>query len=106
MYLSGFETISSLELLDLTGRWPLRVGGPHAANIGRKEATRAWARAFVAAWPELDGCLYTSSMTGKECVAPTNLGAADADADAAPADLSTASARRVVGRVSVGASIR
>lgn len=69
MYLSGFETISSLELLDLTGRWPLRVGGSHAINTGRKDATRAWARAFVTAWPELDGCLYTSSMTGKECVA-------------------------------------
>ena len=68
-HLTGFETGSALDLLDLTGEWPLRAGASHIINTGRRDVTRAWARAFVAAWPHLHGLRYTSSMTGHACLA-------------------------------------
>lgn len=55
-------------LLDLTGGWPLRAGASHVINTGRRAASRTWARAFLAAWPDLDGLWHTSSLTGKPCV--------------------------------------
>lgn len=74
-HLSGFATATDLELLDLTGDWPLHAGASHAINTGRRDVTRAWARVFAAAWPDLHGLLYTSSMTGYLCVALFNPGA-------------------------------
>lgn len=58
-----------LRLIDLTGEGALRVGASHTLNSGPKRVTRSWARAIRNAWPDIDGLLYTSSMTGRLCVA-------------------------------------
>lgn len=67
-HLTAFQPARPLRLLDLTGEWPLRAGASHALNTGRRDACRAWARAFVDTWPDLDGLLHTSSMTGRACL--------------------------------------
>lgn len=65
---TAFRFRRPVRLLDLTGKWPLRAGASHVINTGRRTATRAWARAFVTAWPNLDGLWHTSSLTGDPCV--------------------------------------
>ncbi|GAA3869687.1 RES family NAD+ phosphorylase [Saccharothrix violaceirubra] len=52
----------TLRLLDLTGLWPTRVGASQEISSGPKHLTQAWARAIRAAYPELDGLWYRSSM--------------------------------------------
>lgn len=66
---AAFRVRRPLRLLDLTGDWPLRAGASHVINTGRHSATRAWARAFLAVWPGLDGLWYTSSLTAGPCLA-------------------------------------
>lgn len=58
-----------LQLLDLTDSAAVRLGASHVINTGRKDVTRVWARALRAAWPEADGVLYSSPMTGRNCTA-------------------------------------
>jgi hypothetical protein len=58
-----------LRLLDLTGRAATRLGASHTISAGPKNVTRGWARALRATWPEADGSLYSSAMTGEQCVA-------------------------------------
>jgi hypothetical protein len=65
---SAFRLRRRVALLDLTGEWPLRAGASHVINTGRRSATRAWARAFVAVWPDLAGLRHTSSLTGADCI--------------------------------------
>ncbi len=64
---SAFHLRRTVKLLDLTGEWPVRSGASHVINTGRRSAARAWARAFVAVWPDIDGLRHTSSMTGGSC---------------------------------------
>ncbi len=52
----------TLRLLDLSGLWPTRAGASQAISNGPKERTQAWARTIRAAYPELDGLWYRSSM--------------------------------------------
>ncbi|MGM1063905.1 RES family NAD+ phosphorylase [Saccharothrix sp. Mg75] len=52
----------TLRLLDLVGLWPTRVGASQEISSGPKHMTRQWARAIRAAYPELDGLWYRSSM--------------------------------------------
>ncbi|SHG14629.1 RES family NAD+ phosphorylase [Streptoalloteichus hindustanus] len=52
----------TLRLLDLAGLWPTRAGASQAISSGPKDRTQAWARAIRAAYPELDGLWYRSSM--------------------------------------------
>ncbi|MEU5694487.1 RES family NAD+ phosphorylase [Actinosynnema sp. NPDC020468] len=52
----------TLRLLDLSGLWPTRVGASQEISSGPKHLTQAWARAIRAAYPELDGLWYRSSM--------------------------------------------
>ncbi|KAA2261644.1 RES family NAD+ phosphorylase [Solihabitans fulvus] len=52
----------TLRLLDLAGLWPTRVGASQEISSGPKHLTQAWARAIRAAYPELDGLWYRSSM--------------------------------------------
>ncbi len=52
----------TLRLLDLAGLWPTRAGASQAISTGPKYRTQAWARAIRAAYPELDGLWYRSSM--------------------------------------------
>jgi hypothetical protein len=65
---AAFRFRRPVRLLDLTGDWPLRAGASHVINTGRRTATRAWARAFLITWPDLDGLWHTSSLTGRPCV--------------------------------------
>jgi len=67
-YLTAFTMTRSLQLLDLTHGWPLTAGASHTINTGPKHRTRAWTRAFLAAWPNLDGLLSQSAMTGSPCI--------------------------------------
>jgi hypothetical protein len=69
VYLTGWQAIRPLRLLDLTGKWPVRAGASHAINTGRKDHTRAWAAAIHTAWPDLDGLWHHSAMTGGPLVA-------------------------------------
>ncbi|QQQ74828.1 RES family NAD+ phosphorylase [Saccharothrix sp. 6-C] len=52
----------TLRLLDLTGLWPTRAGASQEISAGPKAITQQWARAIRAAYPELDGLWYRSSM--------------------------------------------
>lgn len=71
-WLAGWEPSRPLALLDLTGAWPIRIGASHAINTGRRDHARAWARALHTAWPEVDGLLHASAMTGSRCVTMFN----------------------------------
>lgn len=59
-----FQTARALRLLDLRGVWPTRAGASAAISSGSKARARRWSRAIHAAWPDLDGILYPSSMGG------------------------------------------
>ncbi|EMD25808.1 RES family NAD+ phosphorylase [Amycolatopsis azurea] len=52
----------TLRLLDLAGLWPTRVGASQEISSGPKKITQAWARAIRAAFGDLDGVWYRSSM--------------------------------------------
>lgn len=56
-------------LLDLTGPAALRLGASHAISTGPRAVCRSWARALRSAWPDADGLRYSSSTTGRECLA-------------------------------------
>lgn len=57
-----------LRLIDVTGPGAVRLGASHKINSGPKNVTRRWARALRSAWPDADGLLYASSMTGEQAV--------------------------------------
>lgn len=67
-WLVGWQPIRKLQLLDLTGGWPLRVGASFSINSCNRARSRQWARAFRAAWPDVDGAVHTSSLTGQRCL--------------------------------------
>jgi len=60
--LAVFRPVRTLRLLDLTGLWPTRVGTSQEISSGPKKTTQAWARAIRAAFSDLDGLWYRSSM--------------------------------------------
>ena len=62
--LVGFALAASLDLLDLTGRQPTRLGASTAMHSGPRPRARRWARAFYDAYPSIHGILYCSSMYG------------------------------------------
>lgn len=55
-----------LRLLDLSGLWPTRAGASQGISSGPKSTTHQWARAIRAAYPDLDGLWYRSSMDSGE----------------------------------------
>jgi hypothetical protein len=61
-WLAAFALARGLKLLDLTGPWPTVAGASMAINTGPRPRAREWSRAIYAAYPELDGLLYGSSM--------------------------------------------
>jgi RES domain len=65
-WLAGFRTSADLRLLDLRGLWPTRAGGSMAINSGRRDSARAWSRAIHAAYPDVHGLWYASSMHAGE----------------------------------------
>jgi len=68
--LAAFDTATELRLLDLSGTWPTRAGASMVLASGLKSRARRWSQAIYAAFPEVDGLLYGSSMNGNQpCVA-------------------------------------
>ncbi len=61
-WLVGFELKKDVTLLNLTGTWPTRAGGSMAIHSGPRPSARAWSRAIYAAYPQVMGLLYCSSM--------------------------------------------
>ncbi len=65
----GWLPARALRLVDLSEVGAVALGASHAISGYRKDVTRRWARAIRTAWPDADGLLYASSMTGQSCVA-------------------------------------
>jgi len=70
----AYRTAAALRLLDLSGHWPTaagaRVPSGRAINSGSHARARAWSRAIYAAYPEVQGLWYCSSMDADEpCLA-------------------------------------
>jgi hypothetical protein len=63
-WLVGFELIQPLVLLDLSGVWPTRAGASMALSTGPRPRARRWAQAIYAAYPDVQGLFYPSSMHG------------------------------------------
>lgn len=80
-HLVGWQLTRAVQLLDLSRSWPTRVGASQAISSGRRDVARAWARAIRAAFPQLDGLWYSSSMDGGGFCVVLWLPAADALAD-------------------------
>jgi RES domain len=72
-YLTGLRFTRQLRLLDVAtdsvGAWPTRVGGNFAMSTAAHAITQRWARAIVAAFPDLDGIRYNSRFAGTACMA-------------------------------------
>jgi hypothetical protein len=65
-WLVAFTLIGDVALLDLTGKWPTRAGASANINSGPRPRCRRWSRAIYAAYPDLRGLYYASSMNGME----------------------------------------
>jgi hypothetical protein len=61
-WLAVFRPRRTLRLLDLAGTWPTRAGASQAISSGPRDRARAWARAIRAAYDDVDGLWYRSSM--------------------------------------------
>lgn len=61
-WLVAFELAQPVALLDLTGRWPTQAGASMAINSGPRPRARRWSQAIYAAYPQLEGLHYPSSM--------------------------------------------
>lgn len=60
--LVGFELSTPLTLLDLSGAFATAIGASMAIHSGSKPRARRWSQQLYAAYPEIDGILYSSSM--------------------------------------------
>jgi hypothetical protein len=58
----GFDLVRDVLLLDLTGHWPTQAGASMAISSGRRDRARQWSRAIYAAYPNVEGLFYGSSM--------------------------------------------
>lgn len=67
-YVVAWRPARNLRLLDLRSTWPVRNGASHAITSGRHDLCRAWARAINARWPDADGLLSASAMTGRDVI--------------------------------------
>lgn len=63
-FITGVRPTRPLQLLDLRGDWPIRIGASHHINTGRKDHCRAWARALRQAWPRADGLISVGIDSG------------------------------------------
>lgn len=63
-WLVRFEIVRDLLLLDLTKLWPTKAGASMAISSGSRPKARKWSRAIYAAYPEVEGVLYSSAMHG------------------------------------------
>ena len=60
--LAAFQLVQDVPLLDLMGAWPTRAGASMAISAGSRKRAREWSRAIYAAFPQLAGIRYGSSM--------------------------------------------
>lgn len=66
-WLAVFGLEEKVPLLTLRGKWPTRAGASMGVSSDeRRELTRGWSRAIHAAYPQLAGILYASSMNSNE----------------------------------------
>jgi len=63
-WIASFELATPILVLDLTGAWPTFAGSSQAISSGRKDIARLWAQAIYEDYPEVEGLLYPSSMSG------------------------------------------
>ncbi len=63
-YLAVWTLAADLILLDLTGVFATRMGASTAIHSGPRPRAQLWAAALYAAYPDLDGVAYCSSMNG------------------------------------------
>ncbi|HWB66917.1 MAG TPA: RES family NAD+ phosphorylase [Mycobacteriales bacterium] len=61
-WLVVFRPRRVLRLLDLAGTWPTRAGASQAIASGPRDRAQAWAREIRAAYDDIDGVWYRSSM--------------------------------------------
>src|SRR4051795_3274799 len=62
--LDVFRSTRTVHLLDLARTGPPRAGVSQAISSGPRDRARAWAREIFAAYPDVDGLWYRSSMDG------------------------------------------
>ncbi len=65
-WLVGVDLTASLDLLDLTGIWPTRAGASMAIAFGPRPRARRWSQTIYAAYPQLQGLYYPSSMSANQ----------------------------------------
>ncbi len=65
-WLAAFTLTEDVSLLDLTGKWPTRAKASANINSGPRPRCRRWSRVIYAAYPDLNGLYYASSMNGNE----------------------------------------
>ncbi len=63
-WLSAFQFVTDIQLLDLTGTFTTTLGASTAIHSGQRPRARRWAQALYDAYPKIDGILYCSSMFG------------------------------------------
>jgi hypothetical protein len=63
-WLVVFETVSALQVLDLTGDFATRMGASMAIHSGSRGRARGWARELYEAFGDIQGIQYSSSMNG------------------------------------------
>lgn len=73
-HLTSGRLTEPVTVLDITGEtghgaWATRAGASMALATGRHDYTRAWARAIVAAFPDLAGIAYRAAMDGGLAIA-------------------------------------
>ena len=74
-WLVGFELAHDVQLLNLLANWPTRMGASTEISSGRRSAVRGWSRDIHAAYPDLHGLFYGSSMNAyREAVGPLREG--------------------------------
>jgi hypothetical protein len=61
-WLVGFALTRRLPLLDLTGEWPTRAGASMVLSSGARPRAQRWSRSIYAAYAEIAGLYYPSSM--------------------------------------------
>ena len=65
-WLVGFRLRRPVPLLDVGGSWPTRAGASMGLNSGPRPRTQRWSAAMYAAYPDLEGIWYPSSMYKNE----------------------------------------
>lgn len=65
-WLVAFELRRDVPLLDAAHTWPTRAGASMALATGPRARARRWSQAIYAAYPDLQGIAYPSSMDANE----------------------------------------